>query len=199
MRQTSLFRAKMGLLVLPLLLALGVPPAQADEAATRALAKQHNEAAKRLFNLGKFPEAAAEYEKAYKVLPLPAFLYNLGQCHARMDGVKNLERAKFFFEGYLGNQPNAPNRKEVEQELDDIKRKLKTLRTFHKPMLLMPTAVDSQRAALPPPTPWYKSWWFWTVVSVAVAGAAAGTVIALQPEDPQPIQGSLWPKLIELD
>jgi len=29
------------------------------------------------------------------------------------------------------------------------------------------------------PTPWYKSWWFWTVVGVGVAGAAAATTTVL--------------------
>jgi tetratricopeptide (TPR) repeat protein len=35
---------------------------------------------------------------------------------------------------------------------------------------------DDQRAVV---TPWYKTWWFWTVVGVAVAGAATGTAVAL--------------------
>lgn len=29
-------------------------------------------------------------------------------------------------------------------------------------------------------TPWYRSWWFWTVVGVVAAGAATGTVLAVQ-------------------
>jgi len=29
-------------------------------------------------------------------------------------------------------------------------------------------------------TPWYKAWWFWTVVGVAVAGAATATVLVVQ-------------------
>jgi hypothetical protein len=29
-------------------------------------------------------------------------------------------------------------------------------------------------------TPWYRAWWFWTVVGVAVAGAATATVLVVQ-------------------
>ena len=32
-------------------------------------------------------------------------------------------------------------------------------------------------------TPWYKAWWFWTVVGVAVAGAATATVLVVQGAD----------------
>jgi hypothetical protein len=32
-------------------------------------------------------------------------------------------------------------------------------------------------------TPWYQTWWFWTVVGVAVAGAATATVLVVQGTD----------------
>ena len=47
-------------------------------------------------------------------------------------------------------------------------------------------AAIRQRETPPPSRPFYKRWWFWTAVGVAVAGATVGTVIALQPEDMHP-------------
>jgi len=38
-------------------------------------------------------------------------------------------------------------------------------------------AIDDDRNG---GTPWYKTWWFWTVVGVAVAGAATTTVLMVQ-------------------
>lgn len=38
-------------------------------------------------------------------------------------------------------------------------------------------------------TPWYKSWWFWTAVGVAVAGGVAGGVLALSAgKEPDPLR-----------
>ena len=172
-------------------------PAQSSEEAKKT-SRAHNLEANRLFNLGQFSQAVEAYQKAYKAWPMPAFLYNLGQCHARMDGVDNLERAKFFFEGYLTNKPDAPNRQEVEEQIAEIKRKQEILRSFQRPVLLMPGAVPADQAA-PEPTPWYKSWWLWTIVGVAVAGGATAAVLLTRPEDPVPVEGSLWPRTIELE
>jgi len=164
-----------------------------------ARAKEHNQQAKRLFNLGQFKDAAAAYGLAYKALPLPAFLFNLGQCYQRMKGLKDLERAQFYFESYLAKEPDAKNRKEVEEQLGALERKIETLRDYTQPVLL---GVGGQAlTAAPPPaqTPFYKTWWFWTVVGVVAAGAVTGTVVALQPGDNPPVEGSLWPKVVPFD
>ena len=35
-------------------------------------------------------------------------------------------------------------------------------------------------------TPFYKTWWFWTVVGVVVAGGATATAVALTSQTPKP-------------
>jgi tetratricopeptide (TPR) repeat protein len=45
----------------------------------------------------------------------------------------------------------------------------------------------------PGPPPIYKRWWFWTVVGVAVAGAVTATAVALQPDDIEPVTGTMTP------
>ena len=46
------------------------------------------------YKLGRFDEALETYRKAYEVLPLPAFLFNIGQCYRQL---KNHERSVFFY------------------------------------------------------------------------------------------------------
>jgi tetratricopeptide (TPR) repeat protein len=151
--------------------------ARADDAAERA--KRHNAQAKKLFNLGMFHEAAAEYKKAYQAKPVPDLLYNLAQCYMRLKTVKDLEQAVFYLESYQKNAPFSPIGGHVERELARIKKELEAMK---KP---------------PPPTPFYKTWWFWTAIGVAVTGATvATTVVATQPDDP--VMGTADPGIFRL-
>ena len=159
-------------------------------------AKEKNQQGKELFNLGQFKEAAAAYGEAYAAVPLPAFLYNLGQCHARMEAVPDLERAVFYFETYLSKQPAAPNQAEVKEEIARLEGKIATLRDHNKPVLM---SVAGAQARPEGDAPVYKKWWFWTIIGVAVAGAAAGVTVALLPGENAPVGGSLWPGVISFD
>ena len=208
MRAARANSAKGGLAWL-LILALTVAtpaPVRAEGQGTKSTpeqlnrAKQLNKDGERLFNLGKFKEAAAAYAKAHEAVPLPGFLHNLGQCHARMDTVRELEKAVFYFESYLTRQPGAPNSAEVTEEIARLERKIETLRDYKKPVLLGVNGRPLARTAQPATeTPIYKKWWFWTIVGAVVAGAAAGTVVALQPGENPPVDGSLWPKVVPFD
>lgn len=154
--------------------------ARADEAAERA--KRHNAAARKLFNLGMFREAAAEYKKAYDAKQAPDLLYNLAQCHARLRAQEDLERAKFYLESYLRNAPSSPIRASVEKELAALNKK-----------------IERRKAGgdKGPSVPFYKTWWFWTAVGVAVTSAAvAVTVTSVQPEDP--VMGTADPGVFNL-
>jgi tetratricopeptide (TPR) repeat protein len=162
-------------LVLGLLVSLlAATSARAEDDPATIQAKKHNTLAKKAFNLGLFKEAAEEYERAYRAKPVPAFLFNLAQCYKRMGEVENLEKAIFYFESYIKNEPFSPMREQIEKEIKTVKKEL---------------------AELKKPKPFYKKWWFWTIVgSVVVTGAAAGiTAAALQPEDEQPTQGTVPP------
>jgi hypothetical protein len=44
-----------------------------------------------------------------------------------------------------------------------------------------PARVTSLTLSLDPtPTPWYRTWWFWTIAGVVAAGATTGIVVATQ-------------------
>ncbi len=71
-------------------------------AEARAQAKAQVKKGQLDYKLARFEQALEDYSKAYELYPAPALLFNLGQCHRNL---KNYERAIFFFEGYLREQP----------------------------------------------------------------------------------------------
>jgi tetratricopeptide (TPR) repeat protein len=90
------------LLLLLTALMLVAPPrveAARSRRSKRRLAKKLFKQAEVQYSLQRFEQARRGYERAYAVLPLPAFLFNIGQCH-RMQG--NYPKAVFYFSRYLG-------------------------------------------------------------------------------------------------
>jgi hypothetical protein len=159
-------------------LALVSPAAAwADESTERA--KRHNAEARKLFNLGLFKQAAAEYKNAYLARPVPALLFNLGQCHYRMPGDANGNKAVHYYEAYLQAEPASPLRGEIEKKIANIRRRKKR----------------QQSAAASAPL--YKKWWFWTVVGVAVTGATVATFVVLN-QPPDPVAGNATPGVLRL-
>jgi tetratricopeptide (TPR) repeat protein len=112
-------------------------------------AKTFFESGVRHYNLGHFPEAIAEFEKAYNVDPAPILLFNIAQSHRQLG---DKERALFFYRRYLEQAPNAANKGEVEQRMKDLKESLQQERDLkQKP----PPGVETKDpvAVTPPPPP----------------------------------------------
>lgn len=85
-----------------------------DSAELRA----HLEKGKAAFGLGRFAEAAQEYEVAFALKPTPTLLYNAAQAH-RMAGHK--ERALELYQSYLRlYSKNGANRSESEQHVANL-------------------------------------------------------------------------------
>jgi tetratricopeptide (TPR) repeat protein len=74
------------------------------------------------YDLGEFDQALREAVEAYRIDPLPAILFNIGQCHRALG---HWDKAVFFFQRYLSKLPAAPNRKNVEELLAASRRQLK--------------------------------------------------------------------------
>lgn len=157
-------------LVLALAALFGAAPARAEDADTKA-AKKHFQRGEKLFNLGKFDDALAEYEAAYEKKPLPGFLYNIAQCHRNLG---NYKQAIFGYRNYLRQVPDAANREAVEALIDELEAEQRARedaaareRLDHQP------PPPSPRAAHPP---LYKRGWFWGGVA-AVAAVTVGVVV----------------------
>ena len=88
-------------------------------------AKAHAARAKVHYDLGEYEKAADEYILVYRIRPLPALLYNIAQSY-RQAG--QYDKARQFYESYLREAKDAPNRDAIERairEIDDLLAKEK--------------------------------------------------------------------------
>lgn len=152
------------LLVMCVTVAIPSRAAFADDPATRA-ARRHFERGEKLFALGRFDDALEEYQTAFDAKPLPGFLYNIGQCYRNL---ADYDQAIFSFKKYLKLDPEASNREAVERLIEELEEK--------KAQGESEKFIRKKQKA--PDKPFYKKWWFWTGVGVAVAGGTVGIFAA---------------------
>jgi tetratricopeptide (TPR) repeat protein len=179
--------------------------AQSDDSKAKALFKEGETA----YNLGQFDVALGKYTEAYKLKPLPGFLFNIAQCHRQLG---QYERAAFFFGRFIDTSaPKAPNVDVAKGLLDEMKQKQAEQKTADEskaaeearkaeaakkaqdelkevqiappepPPTLAPLAPVEP---LPPPVvesaPVYTRGWFWgVIVGVVVVGAAVGVTVGV--------------------
>lgn len=107
--------------LLPLVaLLLSTLPARASaEDDSVRQAREHLSRAKVHYKLGEWDEAIAEFKEAYRLRSVPGLLFNIGQA-LRMKG--DYRQSRFYYQNYLRDQPNAPNRGEVERQLAQLER-----------------------------------------------------------------------------
>jgi tetratricopeptide (TPR) repeat protein len=155
--------------------------AHADEAADKRRGRTLWEDAMKQYDLGAFEEAIKTYEEAYRLLPNPQILNNLGQAERQLH---NYERAIFYFRSFLRYQPNATNRPAIEQliiELQGLDKAQKNSAehppdTVHTPPAL-PAAT--QPALVVEDRRWYQDPIGWTLVGAGLVaiGVGAGFLI----------------------
>ena len=148
-----------------------VAQTSAPSVADKATAKRSYSTAQRLFDVGRFREALAHYQKAFDAVPLPAFLFNIAQCHRNLE---QFARAIFTLRRYLRLAPKADNRGQVEALILELQREKKKAdeKSRRRRLSVVPTPAPTPRRARPV----YKKWWFWTGLA---AGAVAGTLIVV--------------------
>jgi len=175
--------------------------AAAEERPGRALFER----AESKFNVGRFDEALVDYQAAYDAEPLPAFLFNIGQCYRNMG---NYERAQFFFRRYTTLDPRSPNRPAADRliaEMDRLAGEQPGVTTAEQvspppmPSLAAPVpAADVRPAAAPAPVsvaettresgarpPVYRRAWFWVAVSAVVVAGGVAAAYAVTQDDPR--------------
>ena len=82
-------------------------------------ARKHYDRATAAFGLGKYAEAAAEYEAAFRLRPDPALLYNCAQSY-RLAGDR--PRAIELYRNYLRLYGDAPNAEDARKHLGNLER-----------------------------------------------------------------------------
>ena len=182
-----------------LVVAVAATGARADSRTDQA--RKHVDGANTHYKLGRFGEALTEYSKAYELFPAAALLFNLGQCHRALG---DHARAVFFFEGYLREKPDAPNRGLVEDLIAECRRAIEKQeverRAREERRALEERRLAAERragaliaASLPATAPFlsggpasgpssrsgtsiFRRWWFWTAVAVALTAATGATL-----------------------
>lgn len=95
-------------------------PAAADEPADAELetrARELIDSGQRHFDVGEYDEAIADYREAYRLVPRPGVLYNLGQAF-RLKG--DCLTASRMYRNYLRVEPASKHRALVEQHLEAL-------------------------------------------------------------------------------
>ncbi len=163
-----------------------------DEAKARALFGD----AQKNYDLGLFDRALEQYTEAYKLRPLPGFLFNIAQCQRQLG---NFKEAAFFYGRFIDNsKADASNVDLAKQLFEDSKQKdaEKTAEAARRneearvaaqaknDAPVVTTLVLADLPASAPPlvvqeeTPVYKKGWFWGVVGGGAAVAIAGGIYA---------------------
>jgi hypothetical protein len=151
----------------------GLPAAWAHAAEPAADLEQKSTTA---FALGRFAEAAAEFEKAFESSPQPALLYNAAQAY-RMAG--NKERALTLYQNYLRVYGTKEKRAEVESRIDELTKAIEhdkavAMRPPNEPEPIVKAPTPPSEKTPPPVEP------------LAVAPAAPA-VPAAPPEPAAPV------------
>lgn len=97
-------------------------------AVRRFLADAPTERAKALFavgnrhyELGEYPQALEIYKKAYRAKPLPAFQFNIAQCHRKL---AQYREAIQMYQAYLVGVPDADNKALVESLIEESQNQI---------------------------------------------------------------------------
>ena len=109
------------------------------------------------FSLRAFDKALPLYAAAYRIKPMPEFLFNMGQCHRYMG---NHERAIFHYRQFILKKPETSQRSQVEQLIAESEGKLRAEQA----------AAAGARAGSPSAARACLSrGWFWAGVGVTTA------------------------------
>lgn len=116
-----------------------------------AAARAHYEQGTRLYDLGRYDEAAAEFQRTFELSGAPELLFNIAQSEAL---AKHYERALLSYRSYLRRLPDAPNRPYVERrihEMQELAARKQAARAARAPAPT-PAAVAPPPATVAPTT-----------------------------------------------
>ncbi len=105
------------LLCLTLLHANFAHAADAPPGADLELAKAHFNTGQIYYERGRFPDAAREFEEAYRLSNRPELLYNMGKAY---DGSSDAARALTAYRRFLAQVRESPDRPWVEGRVDQL-------------------------------------------------------------------------------
>ena len=140
---------RLALLVLGALLPLFLASSVAHAQDVKAQAKQHFSAGEARFKAGDYRAAITEFAAADSLVPSPILSYNIGLCHERLG---EDELAVQRYRDYLGRRPDASNRAQVEERIQQAEQRI-AARKAPAPAPIGPPAPTPAPIGPPAPQP----------------------------------------------
>ena len=126
----------------------------------------------RLYQLGRYQEAIAEYRRAYELRANPPFLFQIAESYRQLGAT---EQALFYYDRFLAGAAE-PNRDAAEERVSELER----LRA--RPAIAAPppglVAAAGPGAGAKQPTPVWRRWWVWTAVGAVLAAGVVAAALA---------------------
>jgi tetratricopeptide (TPR) repeat protein len=135
----------------------------------------------RLYQLGRYQEAIAEYRRAYELRADPPFLFQIAESYRQLGAT---EQALFYYDRFLAGAGDGPDRDAAEERVNE----LESLRA-RPPVAATPPgliAAPGAGAGAKPPTPVWRRWWVWTALGAALAAGVTVAVLAGRSESSVP-------------
>jgi hypothetical protein len=117
-----------------------------DAKQMRQAAAEHLKKAEKDYKVERYQEAFTEYQEAYLAQAKPDLLFNMAECQ-RLLGHRS--EAIRFYERFLEDRPNPPNRAVVDKHLRELRAAEAALTP--PPMSATPAPVPPPAALAPPP------------------------------------------------
>ncbi len=124
--------------------------------AERAEARKHYDAGVAHYKVGEYTDAAAEFEEAIALRPMPQWLFNLASAYR---AAKQPDKALENYRKYLDAAPDTPNRAQVQQRIAEAQREIDAKAPPPEPVRAEapPSAPPEAVAPTPPPPTKAKS------------------------------------------
>jgi len=107
-------------------------------------AREHYTVGLRAYDAGKYDEAIAEFEAAYRYKDAPGLLYNIAQAYRLSN---RPEQAVRFYRTYLERKPDAANHAEAEAKIERLASILEERKVRTAPVGEAAAATMGERAA----------------------------------------------------
>lgn len=141
--------------------------------ASDAEIEEHVAQGHRLYQLGRYQEAIAEYRRAYELRADPPFLFQIAECYRQLGAA---EQALFYYDRFLAGAAEGPERDVAEEQVSELERlRARPALTATPPGLV---AAPGAGATAKQATPLWRRWWVWTAVGAVLATGVTAAALA---------------------
>lgn len=174
----ALARAAVALLLTVATPALSSPESDVEQQAQALFAD--GEAA---YAAGRFDVALDAFLAAHEKVPVPALLFNIGQCHRKLG---HHEQAADLLQRYLDEETDTiANRAEVEELVAEERAMFVAAQAAPAPAAPVPASASAPASAL------YEQPLFWGIAGGVALAALVGGVVAVAVSSTPPPSGTL--------